>query len=185
MRKSQAGETARYSALHDREAESRPSPNRFDYAGRYYQINGMVCEPKPMQRPHPPILIGSAGEHTGLRIVAGHADQWNCPARTPEEFRHKKEVLIERCAAAGRDPGEIIRQVQILVRLDDAETARAQVKGYIEAGVTNIVLAPVPPYSHPPVAWLAREVSEPLAACRTSLPTVLPATRVGEDSTPD
>lgn len=135
----------------------------FDFAGRYYQIKSMICEPKPVQRPYPPILIGAAGEQHGLRVVAEHADLWNCATRTPEEFRQKTQVLTERCAEIGRDPNEIIRQVQILVRMDAAATARAQVRGYIDAGATNIVLAPVPPYAEPPVAWLAREIIQPLA----------------------
>jgi alkanesulfonate monooxygenase SsuD/methylene tetrahydromethanopterin reductase-like flavin-dependent oxidoreductase (luciferase family) len=55
---------------------------QFDFTGRYYQLRGSVCEPKPVQRPHPPFVIGAGGERTALRVVAEHADIWNCPART-------------------------------------------------------------------------------------------------------
>ena len=58
-------------------AEDEP----FDFAGRYYQLRGAICEPKPVQRPHPPVLIGAGGEQITLRVVAEHADVWNCPAR--------------------------------------------------------------------------------------------------------
>ena len=136
----------------------------FDFDGRYYQLSGTVCEPKPVQRPGPPILIGAAGAKLGLRVVAQHADLWNCPARTPDDFRGMNRALIDHCAAIGRDPDEIVRQVQILVRSDDPESARDQVSAFIGAGVTNVVLAPIPPYRESPVAWLAREIIEPVLA---------------------
>ena len=79
-------------------------PEPFDFEGSYYQLRGTVCEPKPVSRPHPPITIGGRGEKLTLRIVAEHADVWNCPARTPEEFSHYNAVLDQRCAAVGRDP---------------------------------------------------------------------------------
>ena len=59
-----------------------------------------------MQRPHPPILIGGGGEKVLLRIVARHAQLWNCPG-TPEELEHKIEVLHAHCAKEGRDPATI------------------------------------------------------------------------------
>src|ERR1700722_20226200 len=75
----------------------------FDFAGRAYQLKGAICEPKPVQRPHPPIVIGASGEQVALRVVAKHADMWNCPTRGDiAEFRHKSAVLDEHCAAIGR-----------------------------------------------------------------------------------
>ena len=52
----------------------------FDFDGRHYQLTGAICEPKPVQRPRPPILIGAGGRRS-LRVVARHADIWNCPTR--------------------------------------------------------------------------------------------------------
>jgi alkanesulfonate monooxygenase SsuD/methylene tetrahydromethanopterin reductase-like flavin-dependent oxidoreductase (luciferase family) len=135
----------------------------FDFAGRHYQLKGAICEPKPLQRPGPPILIGAAGERVTLRVVAEHADIWNAPTRTLEEFRHKSSVLDEHCAAVGRNPSEIVRSKQILVNAADPSapaSARAQLLELIDAGATHLVLAPYPPL--PPAAWLAEKIVEPL-----------------------
>jgi alkanesulfonate monooxygenase SsuD/methylene tetrahydromethanopterin reductase-like flavin-dependent oxidoreductase (luciferase family) len=140
----------------------------FDFDGRYYQLKGAIGEPKPVQRPGPPILIGAAGERLSLRVVAEHADIWNCPAATPEELTRKSGILDEHCAAVGRDSGEIVRSCQLLVARDDAAGARDQVLAFIAAGATHLVLAVLPPPSAAPAApaaqWLAEEIVEPVLA---------------------
>jgi len=135
----------------------------FDFDGRYYQLVGTVCEPKPVTRPHPPIMIGGRGEKLTLRVAAEHADIWSCPVQTPEEFRHYNEVLDQHCAAVGRDPGQIARSVQILLRGDgDQAEPRTLVRGYVDAGVDHVVLAPIPPYR--PLEELVATIIEPVRA---------------------
>lgn len=132
----------------------------FDFDGRYYQLKGTVCEPKPVQRPGPPIMIGAGGERRALRVVAEHADIWNSPTRTVDEFRHKNRILDEHCTAIGRDPATIVRSVQVLLRDTEPATVRGQLREYIEAGATHLVLVPVPPA--PPLRQLVEEVIEPV-----------------------
>jgi len=151
----------------------------FDFDGRYYQLKGAICEPKPVQRPGPPITIGAAGERLALRVVAEHADIWNCPTRGDvDEFRRKSAVLDEHCAAIGRNPAEIVRSVQVLVatragggaapnagvlpRFFDPAATRDLLLGLFEAGASHFVLAPVG--SYPSVNWLADEIVEPVLA---------------------
>jgi alkanesulfonate monooxygenase SsuD/methylene tetrahydromethanopterin reductase-like flavin-dependent oxidoreductase (luciferase family) len=76
------------------------------FAGRYYSIENAVNEPKPVQRPHPPIWIGTQGEKVGLRMVAELADGWN-HNRGPEEFEAKRAKLFEHCRAVKRDPKSV------------------------------------------------------------------------------
>ena len=137
-------------------------PEPFDFEGSYYQLRGTVCEPKPVSRPHPPITIGGRGEKLTLRIVAEHADIWNCPARTPEEFSHYNAVLDQHCAAVGRDPDQIARSVQLILRDEDFASARDQIQGFIDAGVNHVVLAPLSPALS--LADLATEVIDPVLA---------------------
>jgi len=84
---------------------------RATWSGKHYQLTEAVCEPKPLQRPHPPITIGGGGEQLLLRAVAQHADVWNYfPAPLPE-FEHKTRVLEEHCRAIGRDPQTLERSL--------------------------------------------------------------------------
>jgi alkanesulfonate monooxygenase SsuD/methylene tetrahydromethanopterin reductase-like flavin-dependent oxidoreductase (luciferase family) len=136
----------------------------FDFAGRSIEVTGAVCEPKPVQKPHPPIMIGGIGDRV-LRIVAEHADVWNYPGSPDEQFRRRDEVLGEQCAAIGRDPAEITRSMQLIVRCAEPDvraTTRAALLDMIEAGVTHIVLAAV--LAGRPLRWVADEIVEPVRA---------------------
>ncbi len=134
----------------------------FDFTGECYRLRGAICEPKPVQRPGPPIMIGAAGERRALRVVAEHADIWNCPARTADELRHKSRILAEHCAAIGRDPAEIVRSVQVIVPPDGAAAARDQLRAFVAAGASHLVIAPMPPYRG--LDWLVDEIIEPVRA---------------------
>jgi F420-dependent oxidoreductase-like protein len=72
------------------------------YQGKHYSINGAVCEPKPVQKPRPPIWIGGGGEKLTLKAVAKHADGCNFIGLSLEEYRHKIEVLNGHCNSVGR-----------------------------------------------------------------------------------
>ncbi len=77
------------------------------FQGRFYRLKDAWCEPRPIQKPGPPVLIGG-GEKVLLRIVARHADMWNCPG-TVEELGHKIEVLRKHCATENRPVDGIAR----------------------------------------------------------------------------
>ena len=95
------------------------------YEGRYYRLEGAQCDPKPLQRPHPPVWIGGGGEQLTLRVVARHADRANFGGN-PDEWAHKAEVLKGHCKAVGRDYDEIAKtwSPEVLVREDEAELRR-------------------------------------------------------------
>jgi F420-dependent oxidoreductase-like protein len=80
---------------------------RASFQGKYYAVDAAVNNPKPVQKPHPPILIGGAGEKRLLRVVAEHADIWNCPNNVAHALPQKLEILKRHCDAIGRDPQTI------------------------------------------------------------------------------
>jgi F420-dependent oxidoreductase-like protein len=86
------------------------------FEGRYYQLAETLCSPLPVQRPHPPILIGGAGEQKTLRLVARYADACNIPGReTAEALQHKLAVLRAHCELEGRDYDRIDKSANIRI----------------------------------------------------------------------
>ena len=135
-----------------------------DFDGKYYQLKGARCEPKPVQKPYPPFVIGGSGEQLTLRVVAQYASIWNFVGGSTDEFKHKNAVLDGHCTAIGRDPAEIARSVQLIVNPADLGAARTTTQSYIEAGANHLILNLRHPYSEGIVRRLADEVAEPLQA---------------------
>jgi len=136
----------------------------FDFDGPSLRLKGAVCEPKPVQRPHPPIMIGGSGDRM-LRVVAEHADIWNYPGPPSPEFRQRDQALKDHCAAIGRDSSEITRSMQTIVRCDDPDApaaTRALLLEMADAGVTHLVLAVI--LGSRSLRWLADEIIEPVLA---------------------
>ena len=109
------------------------------FEGKHYQLVDAIAEPKPMQRPYPPIWVGGTGRRRTLRLVAEHADVWNAPGGTPEEIAELSEVLDRHCADVGRDPAEIRRSVQIHVARD-GDKMEELITGFLAVGATEIIL---------------------------------------------
>jgi F420-dependent oxidoreductase-like protein len=97
------------------------------FKGRYHSVEGAVSEPKPLQRPHPPLVIGASGEKVALRNTARHADHWNTYCE-PELFAHKSRVLEAHCADIGRDPTDIKRSLMIPLYLDEDDAVRGKLE---------------------------------------------------------
>jgi F420-dependent oxidoreductase-like protein len=86
------------------------------YEGRFYTVRDAVCEPKPLQRPHPPIVVGGEKPKM-LRIIARHADEWNVPSHgDAAAWARISAALDEACEETGRDPSEIRRSIQLFVQ---------------------------------------------------------------------
>ena len=84
-----------------------------NFQGKHYNLKGSPFDPKPVQQPHPPILIGGGGEKKTLRIVAKYADAMNIMGSNPETVTRKFDVLEQHCKDLGRDPNEIERTVSV------------------------------------------------------------------------
>ena len=129
----------------------------FDFHGKYVQLTGAFGNPKPIQRPGPPILIGGRAAST-LRVVAEHADIWNNPGGTVEDIVRRGELLDRYCAEIGRDPGEITRSAILPVSYDQPSTTRDAIRKAIDAGCRHIILGLSAPYPADVAQWVADEL---------------------------
>jgi alkanesulfonate monooxygenase SsuD/methylene tetrahydromethanopterin reductase-like flavin-dependent oxidoreductase (luciferase family) len=123
------------------------------FSGKHYQLKDAIAEPKPVQRPHPPIWIGGSGPKRTLRLAAEYADVWNAAGGEPEAVAESSAILDQHCADIGRDPAQIRRSVQIRVG-DDTDAALRSVEEFAKIGVTEPLLVLNGPTSSPaPRRW--------------------------------
>ena len=112
-----------------------------NFRGRYVTLTDAYCEPKPVQRPHPPIVIGGKGPKRTLLAAARWAQQWNVIVDGVDTWRGLKDVLLGHCADVGRDPGEITCSVNVRIdHGDDIGAAVAQAAAYRDAGVDLAIM---------------------------------------------
>src|SRR5690606_8993054 len=94
------------------------------FEGRYYRIDRALNDPAPIQKPHPPILIGGNGEKVTLRLAAQYAQFCNVFG-DPEQARYRFNVVREHCARLGRPTSEITfsNHGWVIIGRDEAEVA--------------------------------------------------------------
>src|SRR2546425_3449908 len=106
------------------------------FEGTYYQVKGAINQPKGVQKPHIPLLIGGGGEKVTLRLVAQYGDACNIGGDI-ETIKHKLAVLKHHCEELGRDYESIRRTILI----DDcaiAETEEAALAKLTPAQLNNL-----------------------------------------------
>jgi alkanesulfonate monooxygenase SsuD/methylene tetrahydromethanopterin reductase-like flavin-dependent oxidoreductase (luciferase family) len=132
-------------------------PEPFDFHGSYHQLTGAFGNPKPVQRPHPPIMIGGRSSPT-LRVVAEHADLWNIPGGGDiDDLVRRSELLDRYCAEIGRDPAAITRSIHLPVSYDRPGDTRNAIDQAVDAGFRHIVLGLPTPYPADVARWVADE----------------------------
>ncbi|GHO90367.1 LLM class F420-dependent oxidoreductase [Reticulibacter mediterranei] len=108
------------------------------YAGTYYQIRGAINQPKGVQRPHIPLLIGGGGEQMTLKLVAQYGDVCNLIG-DPATLEHKFAVLKEHCKTVGRDYESIHRTALTLCLIAETdEQAKDQIPEWANAVFPDI-----------------------------------------------
>ena len=87
------------------------------FNGKYYQIKNAYCNPKPIQKPSPPIMVGGSGERYTLKIIAKYADACNLFG-SAETIKRKLSVLKEHCKSVGRDYDSILKTKLCFILVD-------------------------------------------------------------------
>ena len=133
----------------------------FDFDGTYHQLTGAFCSPKPVQQPHPPIMIGGRATPT-MRVIAEHADRWNMPGGSIDDAVARSAALDRLCAEIGRDPAEITRSIVLGVSYDRPADTRDAIRAALDGGFSHIVLSLGAPYPAEVAHWVADTFIAPL-----------------------
>jgi F420-dependent oxidoreductase-like protein len=135
------------------------------YDGAHFRLAETVCVPPPVAQPHPPIMIGGAGERKTLRFVAEYAQWCNIFGETPVVMKHKLSVLRGHCEALGTDY-DAIRKTMIIPAdpLLDGDAFVALMGEYAALGIELVTLMP---HGDDPVAWTERVCADVLPALQT------------------
>src|SRR5258708_7888391 len=123
---------------------------RTNFEGRYYRFKDAIGNPKPIQKPHPPMWIGASGPST-LRLVARYADVWNISGRAPDRVKELPSLLEEPWHSVRRNPSEIRRSIQFDWNGEDRQQLVELCAKYLELGVTEQVVyirGGTPPEAH-------------------------------------
>jgi alkanesulfonate monooxygenase SsuD/methylene tetrahydromethanopterin reductase-like flavin-dependent oxidoreductase (luciferase family) len=139
----------------------------FDFHGAHHHLTGAFGNPKPVQRPHPPILIGGRSAPT-LRVAAEHADIWNIPGGDIDDVVRRSALLDRYCAEIGRDPASITHSIHLPVSYDRPGDTRDAIGEAIDAGFRHIVLGLQAPYPADVARWVTDELINTSAQARPS-----------------
>ena len=132
------------------------------FEGTYVQLTDAYCEPKPVQRPHPPITIGGRGPKRTLRAVARWAQEWNAVNIDVADWRALKETLAGHCADIGRDPAEITCSANVRIADENGIAAAAAEAETWRAAGADLVIMNLPLDTDP-------KILEPLATALAPL----------------
>jgi alkanesulfonate monooxygenase SsuD/methylene tetrahydromethanopterin reductase-like flavin-dependent oxidoreductase (luciferase family) len=135
-------------------------PEPFDFTGTHVQLTGAFGNPKPIQRPHPPIIIGGRSKLL-LRVVAEHADLWNIPGGDIDDAVERSALLDRYCTDIGRDPAAVVRSMHLQVSYDQPGITRDAIARAIEAGFSHLVLGLPDPYPAGVAQWVVDELINP------------------------
>lgn len=98
------------------------------FKGKYYSVNKAVCLPKPVQKPHPSVLVGGGGDKM-LRLIARHANAWNAGFESPDDFKVEVARLEKACKEVGQDLSKIENTFQsriVIAEKDEDALKRAE-----------------------------------------------------------
>lgn len=133
-----------------------------NFSGRHFTLTDARCEPKPVQRPHPPICIGGAGRRRTIPAAARWAQHWNHPGGSVEDWSAARDDLVAECDRIGRDPSEITTSIHLMADVADPARTLDQAAAFAEAGL-DLGIVYLPPPHRPAVLETFATVLAPLA----------------------
>lgn len=131
------------------------APGPFSFAGKHYQLEALDAQPKPVQQPHPPLIMGGKAGPLAARLAARYADEYNTTFVTPEVARERRERIAAACQAAGRDPLPLSVMTPVIVGSDEAEVRQRARRSARFRSMPEDALS-----GEPPAGWLIGTVEQ-------------------------
>ncbi|MBV9837202.1 MAG: TIGR03560 family F420-dependent LLM class oxidoreductase [Solirubrobacterales bacterium] len=131
------------------------SQEPFSLSGEHYQLRELDARPKPLQRPHPPLIIGGTAGPRSAALAARFADEYNTVFPTLEEVRERRERVAHACEQAGRDPLPFSIMTGVLVGADAGElrTRAGRLAAKLGSDVDQFL-------AEPPPGWIVGELEQ-------------------------
>jgi alkanesulfonate monooxygenase SsuD/methylene tetrahydromethanopterin reductase-like flavin-dependent oxidoreductase (luciferase family) len=99
----------------------------FSFQGKHYVLSDLDAQPKPVQQPHPPLIMGGIAGPRSAALAARHADEYNTPFPSLDDVRRRRGAIEQACEQAGREPIPFSAMIGTVIGADEADLAdRAQ-----------------------------------------------------------
>ncbi len=134
----------------------------FSFSGRHYTLRDLDAQPRPVQQPHPPLIMGGSGGRRSVALAARYADEYNTPFPALQDVRTRREAVQRACAQVGRDALPFSVMTGVVVGADEAELRDRAARLTERAGLPDVASAP-------PAGWIVGTVesaAEQLAALK-------------------
>jgi F420-dependent oxidoreductase-like protein len=109
------------------------------FRGRHYELSGASYNPKPVQRPHPPIWVGASGERVTITIAARHADAWHTFGSV-DTLKRRARILDEAATKVGRDPATITRSTMLSIS-EPWDEVEQRARANADAGFSYLIVS--------------------------------------------
>jgi F420-dependent oxidoreductase-like protein len=140
------------------------SQEPFSFDGRHYTLRELDAQPKPIQRPHPPVIIGGTAGPRSAALAARYADEYNTTTPTPDDVRERKARVDQACERAGRAPIPVSVMTCVIVGADPGEVRDRVARVASRQGADARSLLTDPPHGW--VVGTVEEAAEQLLALR-------------------
>jgi F420-dependent oxidoreductase-like protein len=136
----------------------------FSHQGEHYRLSDLEAQPKPFQRPHPPLILGGSAGPRSATLAARYADEYNTPFATADDVRERKRRIDQACEHAGREAIPFSIMTAVLVGADETEVRERARQRAVKMGVPSDSLV-----DDPPPSWIVGtldQATEQLLALR-------------------
>lgn len=138
--------------------------DQFSFEGEHYALSGLNAQPKPVQRPHPPLIMGGNAGPRSAALAARFAAEYNTPFPSLEQIRRRKANIDQACERVGREPMPFSVMTGVVLGADRSELEeRARVLAAATGQDAGVLL------SDPPPGWIVgtlEQATEQLAPVR-------------------